>query len=475
MFENCKGTPMAKVIYGLNHYITTGDNLGEGFALGFGGDVLFNVPVNPTCPTDTADWEKLASRLGEITFPKIKQANQGLVAGFRQQMITIAKKDCMAFADALIERPGPLGWGSVKKLIDLHGLAPYGFKQGATSEPRKPGEASDPRPQRHLNSVAKLFPNAWRQVEIYLTEKGKTIPDWPLWCFLPSEYWYAITYEDAPAATVADGSLLAALGTWRYTQGIYRIDPDLQEALTDSELTGDLPGDVLLRLPEWCIYIETPGMFLLGKRLHGLWVHLDSHVVPDKTELKLVFDLDIGPLSFALPIGPWSLIESVAKTLNEAAYRATLADNAPFLRDIDNDARLAEELQPILALIIYICSEEPDMRVSPGARQHIPKFKNTRKGLRLYPADKTTVWRVGFESVGQELRAAKHKRVSSPGNSPRSHIRRGHWHKFWSGSGESKQINCRWLSPIVVRGREADEKTGETLPPQSKSGAIDQG
>jgi hypothetical protein len=65
------------------------------------------------------------------------------------------------------------------------------------------------------------------------------------------------------------------------TQGIYRIDPDLYPALI-ATLAAKIPADVLTRLPEWCCYVETPGLRLPsrvpgtpGPRLHGVWARLD--------------------------------------------------------------------------------------------------------------------------------------------------------------------------------------------------------
>jgi hypothetical protein len=51
--------------------------------------------------------------------------------------------------------------------------------------------------------------------------------------------------------------------------------------------------------------------------------------------------------------------------------------------------------------------------------------------------------------------------VSSSGNSPRTHIRRAHWHGYWTGSSEQKRFKYNWLSPIVVRGRENVEQVSE--------------
>ena len=75
---------------------------------------------------------------------------------------------------------------------------------------------------------------------------------------------------------ISDVARLAALGAWRVTQGIYRFDPDLYLAIIETSVDGDLPHDVLYRMPEWCVYVETPGMLWLGVQLHGFFAHLES-------------------------------------------------------------------------------------------------------------------------------------------------------------------------------------------------------
>ena len=86
----------------------------------------------------------------------------------------------------------------------------------------------DPRPKKHLTTVSRLYPQAWRLAEKTRSDRGKSrVPDWPSWCFLPMAGWYSIVSACAqkdklPLELVWDVSRLAALGAWRITQGIYR-------------------------------------------------------------------------------------------------------------------------------------------------------------------------------------------------------------------------------------------------------------
>ena len=76
-----------------------------------------------------------------------------------------------------------------------------------------------------------------------LTKKS-SLPDWPPYVLLPVAGWYAIASEQLAHGAPLDiekarhVARLAAIGTWRYSQGIYRIAPELMQALLDSPMDG---------------------------------------------------------------------------------------------------------------------------------------------------------------------------------------------------------------------------------------------
>lgn len=140
-----------------------------------------------------------------------------------------------------------------------------------------------PRPKQHLIAAARLYPKAWQHVNEMRAGRGIDLPAWPDWCYLPIAGWYSIVCADAGVPVldhrhlklIGDIGRLAALGTWRMTQGVYRFDPELFAALVDTPITGDLPADLFYRLPEWCVYIETPGQQWLGTDLYGFFAHME--------------------------------------------------------------------------------------------------------------------------------------------------------------------------------------------------------
>ena len=107
---------------------------------------------------------------------------------------------------------------------------------------------------------------AWRQADQFRSDRGKSgLPAWPSSCYLPMAAWYAIVSGGKgplPLDRIGDVGRLAALRSWRVTQGVYRFDQDLYEAVRSTPLEGDLPAAILYRLPEWCVYVEPPGYWV---------------------------------------------------------------------------------------------------------------------------------------------------------------------------------------------------------------------
>lgn len=113
--------------------------------------------------------------------------------------------------------------------------------------------------------------------------------NWAKWCFLPLEAWNAIAEMACknPIRQGVLGDFLSAVGTWRYSQGIYRFDETFYRAIVNSEGMSKIPSEILLRLPEWCVYVETPGMTFMDASIDGFFAHLDDDRNNGRTILRL--------------------------------------------------------------------------------------------------------------------------------------------------------------------------------------------
>ncbi|MGH8769053.1 MAG: hypothetical protein ACREVT_12860 [Burkholderiales bacterium] len=126
--------------------------------------------------------------------------------------------------------------------------------------------------------------------------------------------------------------------------------------------------------------------------------------------------------------------------------------------------RNAASLAPLVSVLLYLCSASSELRDASGTlhRPQRPQFKRTRKGRRLFAPDKPTTWEAGYR-LGAALRRAYAQERTEPGDthaSPRPHIRRAHWHAFWTGpkaEPAQRKLDVRWLPPIPVAVQDLDE------------------
>ncbi|CAK7009824.1 MAG: hypothetical protein DELT_00402 [Desulfovibrio sp.] len=323
------------------------------------------------------------------------------------------------------------------------------------------------RPAAVLNEITRQNPSAWKTVEAVYLAKGKgDVPDWPAWCFIPLFPW---RYIAAQWAKLPDEKvtreilmLLASVGTWRYSQGVYRFSPELYDALSKTDLNSKIPADVLLRLPEWSVYVEIPGLpWGADNTLWGFWAFLDWEVVTNTTTLHITCDLDRGFEARSLELGDFSLAESLIRMIEPAvkhkpgavvrweAYKGYILPE------------LIERYSLLVSLLLYICSDDPEFNgPESGVSPKRPQLTKVKTGIRLFPANGPRVWHTGLE-IGERLErervAAELSAKERKGVKP--HLRRAHWHGYWTGprkkdDGENntmeRKFSHRWLPPIFV-------------------------
>ncbi len=322
------------------------------------------------------------------------------------------------------------------------------------------------RPKKHLEYYSRLYPDAWKQVDSMRADRGRELPFWPEWCFLPLAGTYSIVSAEAerqglapgrvlpPGPLVNDVGILGALAAWRVTQGVYRFDPEVFESVIHTPVRGDIPHEVFFNLPEWCVYIETPGLTHIGLPMHGFYAYLEYDANDNRRELRLVMDLHVEeekgvPFLVQMPIhlGDWSLEESIKKAYEEAArHGGEEVKPEPMAKIIQS------EFEAPISLLLYLCSANGEIG-DDDKRPIKPRSVKTKKGPRLFPPDKPRMWDVGVR-MGAEIR--RYQRTESAymdGHhaSPRTHIRRAHWHGFWTGPrAEEQKYVLRWISPVVV-------------------------
>lgn len=353
-----------------------------------------------------------------------------------------------------------------------------------------------PRPMQYCLALARKFPDVWKMVES-LRHSRQTVAArtnqavdvrWPADCYLPRPLavYLSSRYgerEDYSGFDEVAGAWIAALSAWRMTQGIYRFDESILPELLKTPLDRELPGDIFTRLPEWCVYIETPG-WRFGKRpMHGFFAFLDAlDTQKVYRELVLLSDLGEGEESElfvhpALPAGSGSLDETLRQSLDGVAEARAAemieATKRPELRPMllaqlrrslqeSMDDEEKRTIRSMVSLLLYLCCQNAEVLDRVGKRQRPgrPRPVKTKQGLRLYAPDGPTRWDVAFRLGAAFRRAMEAYREPQGGThaSPRPHVRTAHWHSFWTGqrakpglaTPTSRLMVIHWLPPIPV-------------------------
>lgn len=322
------------------------------------------------------------------------------------------------------------------------------------------------RAREALIQTGRDYPDAWKAADNFRRSHGQAGFEWPAWCYLPLAAAYAVVSGGGSNRVsphqVADVARVGAMMAWRMTQGIYRFDAAVYEAVRETDIAGDVPTEILFRLPEWCVYVETPDMETEAGQIHGFWAHMEHDMRSGQPELRLLLDMDAVLLPVPLHVGQWSLTEAIAKASDLAAVHA-ISVGMPH-PDAKFRAIVRTWSEPLVSLLLYLCSTADYSRRGIPGQPANPEPKRTRRnGWRLFPASGPTEWDVGVR-MGAALRAAYQREqmgdaAAPTGRQVRPHVRRAHWHTFLSGprlrDGESippteRRRDLRWVPPIPV-------------------------
>ena len=324
-------------------------------------------------------------------------------------------------------------------------------------------------PEKWIHALNRKYPSLWTDLrkayenprKCLQPEDMQCLVGIPSWCPMPGlfPFMYMARRYGMDYCFRNNPELLSiqTMYLWRAGKGVFRFDPELYRELTNQPLVGDLPNELFFRLPEWAVYIETPGMKLNGTEIDGFIAHLDYDLVSRHTNLQFaIFEHGcLAPKMSGFQLGKGGIAQGLQRTetmvqnLDKNLRQNRKVD--PAMRDV-----IVTVFASMVQLLLYLCSEEPDM----PAIEH-PRNRRTLSGGVRSSAE-AKVWDVGIR-IGAAMRRASTTADGEPvdgdtspteGRSharPRAHIRSAHWTTYWTGprSGEQKPI-VRWIPPLPI-------------------------
>jgi hypothetical protein len=110
-----------------------------------------------------------------------------------------------------------------------------------------------------------------------------------------------------------------------------------------------------------------------------------------------------------------------------------------------------------VSLLLYICSQEPDIEGRQSSAPANPAPEKTKKGLKFFPPSAPVLWEIG-KKLGDALRKYEQQTETREGShtSKRPHIRAAHWHRFLIGKRdiEARKYTIKWLHPMMINVEE---------------------
>lgn len=256
---------------------------------------------------------------------------------------------------------------------------------------------------------------------------------------------------------------------WRNTLSIYKVDEMIFDEMLKTPLPPDTPSDIFRHLPDFCVYVEFPHAInysdleelpphpINGKsstEVAGFWAYPieKNHTLSNRIELNICPNVvNTGyPLLLAN-----SIVLEKGLTI-EQAFEKTFSsyDDVPTKQgSIEFDRVL---ISRFLSILLWLCVDEPDVTNitgEPVKLDTIRQYNVHKKTGDFVPPSQPRIFNIG-KRLGGEIRQYKeriaHDIAINKTATKRPHIRRGHWHGYWYGTGQNKEFKPKWLSATFV-------------------------
>jgi hypothetical protein len=215
------------------------------------------------------------------------------------------------------------------------------------------------------------------------------------------------------------------------------VDEHIQAAILPGLKNGDLESDEMMtRISELARERE--------------YIHLHMNIPLGQGKFSKAFLEQTKRLLVDDPSNP------IAEAFADKSKSETMLELTQFFGQMQ--ARLG-------ALLLYLVSDKADISPeSDSAEVRNRITSNERRGIRNFQAPKIRPWEVGFR-IGAEIRAFETRSATSAeqtgtGTSMRPHVRRAHWHSFWTGPRDQPALRkkrVRWLPPTPVNVSTSDD------------------
>lgn len=307
-------------------------------------------------------------------------------------------------------------------------------------------------PLELLKKINDQIPWIWEEAEEFRKyNERKNYSLWPRWCYVPVSVFLNIIgngndrvyYSPEGMKYARLAQISAALAPWRISKEIYVMDSEVEKILLDQDDT-KVEADILLNLPYYCFYIKTN----LIDNMDGFFVSLEYDDMDKSKEIRFVY---IRPNMEWFEVPVFLKYQTIQESLE------FLFKDGGLELDDESSKRTCDLINKSLQLVLYILAANSDIEENVEQKKiYKPSSKNQSTVKDKY--SEVRKWDVGYR-VGKSIRVNTERTKSETeyshntgSHSPkRPHMRRGHWHNFWTGPRDGdRKLVLRWVPPTFI-------------------------
>lgn len=250
----------------------------------------------------------------------------------------------------------------------------------------------------------------------------------------------------------------------RLSPFIYAIDKDYQSEIKPISL--DTPYSVFEKIPHLALYLEFEYSDIVAECMPETYEH-DDLLFPGAVVCRAMTPdgqkgLSIGLVKVSKKTGRFDVLTTFTCAFNTNIRQTVEAITESAMQD-QRTQKYPEFFKRvflrILSALLWLSVEEPDISDFSGKVLDPSKIKTSssridKRGKLIIPPQ--PIMRIIGSRLGGEIRKFKQqiddydKLPSLSQRTVRPHIRSGHWHGYWVGSGDNKEYTVKWLNATLV-------------------------
>lgn len=314
-----------------------------------------------------------------------------------------------------------------------------------------------------LKDTTKEIPQIWESIDISRRMLSQTYK-WPDRCFAPIE---AVTIPFAAYMKVAKKKdvilpipvVALALAQWRKDKEVFVIDKTLEEILYEQQDT-DISTVAFDYLPYSCFYVECTSLKVYSTEIDGYFFFLSWDSKSKKEILNFVFLSKLGVYNAEIPFENGNLSQFLDDSIERMLKSKNEKIRAYGQKNLEQKDGVFHLLKCALQIVLYLCACNAEIVPDPEQKT-IMKRSSTIKDRYAEIKKWDVGFRIGasFRAQAQSIQRDDVQHAPGSATQKRPHIRRGHWHHFWTGSkkeGSERKLILKWLPPIFVGASDAE-------------------